>query len=481
MLTIGSDPEFVVYKDKRLVPAHNFVEGGIADEFGVDGDQDTGEVRPHYAKSPIKHFNNLSKIIFDNLKNYSDNLDFFACSSSRANEYCYERPSGGHIHLGGLQPSTFEQLANNLSNYLALPFMVIQTNEVRQRQRKTSYGKLDDWREQNGVMEYRQLPSFIGEPELAKSIYCVAFCIADATQRGILCSKKLPHELNQANFDEFFNFEAIKERLNKLRDMPLYKKYKKEVDYFIDRISTGKVYDPNIIKNWGIKLIETLRLNKKEYEKIKKQKINLIKSKNEKVFYFSEVAENDYNLKMITYSLNNILSRYENLKYKVKLFAINKDKGDYFFANRYQAVLGFDDKFFANCLTRSFDDIRFETSFRQNLDRRQYQADVIIGLPYKARQRPITLIRKLLKMYAYLINETSTTMNYFNCEKELNKKMVFLPKLYLKYKNADNCLVESENQEETCSYCERLMSECECETCDVCGRLVEDCECGDGI
>ena len=63
VLTIGSDPEFLIFEDGHPVAADRFLEGGTYSKVGCDGYSFTGEIRPSPSENPISHINGVETLL----------------------------------------------------------------------------------------------------------------------------------------------------------------------------------------------------------------------------------------------------------------------------------------------------------------------------------------------------------------------------------------------------------------------------------
>ncbi len=101
---------------------------------------------------------------------------------------------GGHLHISRFWLSSV--FLRVLDRYLALPLMMCESGASVKRRLK--YGRLSDYRRQfHGGFEYRSLPSWIVEPNLAQAVISLFYVLA-------LTFKQLPQEATVRFADTHF-------------------------------------------------------------------------------------------------------------------------------------------------------------------------------------------------------------------------------------------------------------------------------------
>ncbi len=259
---IGSDPEFLFVKDGSLYNASNLYSGtGMNDEIGVDGHASTAELRPKAKTNPIEHFNEIEK----NLKKVYSKVKSMGITTLAGSKK-FGDIIGGHIHFGNVYihandgTLTNKDIVNILDLYLGLPLMMVE-EEKESSNRKLSYGQLSDVRKQPHGFEYRTPSSWLVSRGITKSALCLAYTVMDAyLQNG----KKIYNESIYRGTIDRIKFNKTNKKYysqlmgyvyHKIKQMPLYGTYHKEINSLFSMIKLGMVWKSNadIFSNWGIK------------------------------------------------------------------------------------------------------------------------------------------------------------------------------------------------------------------------------------
>lgn len=176
---LGADPEFVLQSPNgRIVPASQFFEpegvvgsDAIMSHNGVQL-RPLAELRPAPSKDPhqLTEYIRLAMLQANRKINQTE-LAWLAGG----------RPVpglslGGHIHFSGMWLSSF--FLRVLDNYMALPLSLLESDQSRMR--RPRYGALGDFRRKpHGGFEYRTPVSWIGTPERALGVLCLAKVLAN--------------------------------------------------------------------------------------------------------------------------------------------------------------------------------------------------------------------------------------------------------------------------------------------------------------
>jgi len=274
-LTIGSDPEFTLYRQVgdrlALVRAvdkfreYKLRRGASLTQmkFGTDGAISTMEIRPEPANDPIEHAENIKKLLKQARKNYPSFFDLIFKSVSK------DLPVGGHVHFGHpfFRSSASEgskivrDLGHNLDLLLSFPTLFIEKHDEA-IYRRLRYGSLSDIRLQPyGGYEYRTLPSWLASERVTRAILTTAFSVAYDTIENDL---KLPEKVNMEG--QFFSraFMAHETRILRphlfpfyrvIKNLTLYPKYRADIDYLINSSRNGRLLlGTDIRKGWGFKI-----------------------------------------------------------------------------------------------------------------------------------------------------------------------------------------------------------------------------------
>ena len=230
MITIGSDPEFGLEDEQgNQAMAYRYLPGG-AEEIGVDGHSDIGELRPKYSETPRGHLIEVAKLMSRVSEMVPSHIKITAGSMARGND-----PIGGHIHFG-VRKRTFDipKAARALDYYLALPVAMIEVqSSAKYRRTQSSYGHLGAWREQRHGFEYRTLPSWLTGWGVALSILSIGYAVVDAVRQKS-CPNVPKHIPDPKEFNNC-NKKAMRPLLNQIRrgwrELPLYSEFRLEIAY----------------------------------------------------------------------------------------------------------------------------------------------------------------------------------------------------------------------------------------------------------
>lgn len=262
IITLGADPEYgILGPDGRLTPPGNICRN-LTDAFGVDGCSSIGELRPQYSDSPGGLTETIRKVLFRGISDNPVLLDY----KMKAGGYVGDNAIGGHIHFGHAKlrhnDDAMHKLNTALNRTLAVLVMMVEDRgEAFNRRIGTGYGSIEDraYNPQDWGMEYRVLPSWLTHPKECEAILATAFIIAseflDEETMDEACS--IPGYNTQAfrECDKIQLMYHIPPIVKFLRSLPLYEKYKTEVNYLFRMIKNREVWscDANMIDSWGLR------------------------------------------------------------------------------------------------------------------------------------------------------------------------------------------------------------------------------------
>lgn len=163
MVTVGADPEFV-FRDSRgrFVPANEVVGNG---DFGRDGSEATGELRPKHATDSLTLVANIQSLL-------QEGWDYSEVSSldMLAGHYKLGKPIGGHIHLSTEDGFRQGDIANMLKTTHTELSNCIDPLDERDHRRNHGYGLGDSnwWKTPyHGGIEFRVPGSWLLSPHIA--------------------------------------------------------------------------------------------------------------------------------------------------------------------------------------------------------------------------------------------------------------------------------------------------------------------------
>lgn len=241
---LGADPEFVLRhgtKGNIILASEFFKKNGRVGCDSIWLREDAthtrlplGELRPRPDTDPRQLIVNIYKTMLAGIKKINQPAVEWLAGGMPMKDY----PIGGHIHFS--QVKLTSQLLRSLDNYLALPYMLIESRESIQRRPK--YGFLGDFRTQfHGGFEYRTLPSWLLSPCLAKGAIALAKLIAS-------CHFSLSYfPLYNYGVQKSF-YEGEKEKLKpvveeiiwRITNQPEYSEYADFIDPFWEAVLSGK-------------------------------------------------------------------------------------------------------------------------------------------------------------------------------------------------------------------------------------------------
>jgi len=228
--TIGCDPELVLRKNGKFVPASDYYKKNAS--FGLDGCNLIAELRPGYSESPIDLTAKI-KIILEYGHEKHPELEMFA------GHFQDSYPIGGHIHLS-CQPKP--KLIDSLDTVLYSLSNVIDDKEQRSARENTGYGKRLSYRTKDHGMEYRTPGSWCLSPSVALVTLTLTKLTALAVLEDDINLKEIKSTMHSGCFlrklKTFLKTipEDCTEGLNELDNL-----LKKKLNW-----------NQNILPNWGI-------------------------------------------------------------------------------------------------------------------------------------------------------------------------------------------------------------------------------------
>lgn len=177
--TLGADPEFLLIHTAsgRVIPASDYlpVRGPVGCDARVVNlrgrSRPLAELRPNPASSPAVLVGRLRKLLRKAKKMITDPGIEWRAGCMPVPGY----PVGGHIHFGGVRPSS--RLLRTLDTYFGLLLMLLE-NSAAGRRRRAKYGFLGDFRLQPHGFEYRTPGSWLISPRIAKAALCLAWFVS---------------------------------------------------------------------------------------------------------------------------------------------------------------------------------------------------------------------------------------------------------------------------------------------------------------
>jgi hypothetical protein len=229
--TLGCDPELICRRNGSFVSASNYFKQNSS--FGLDGSDDTAELRPGFSESPLDLTSKIYQILeYGHTK--APDLEFFS------GHYVENLPIGGHIHLS---TSPTDEVIKALDVVLGSLSNCVDDKGQRAKRQRTGYGVMSSYRKKAYGFEYRTPGSFV----LCPSISLIYLTLAKLTVLGVL--------------EDNLNFEELKNRqhsCNFLKNLKHYlhtipddcKEGLKQLDHIIGRTIN---WNQDILPNWGLR------------------------------------------------------------------------------------------------------------------------------------------------------------------------------------------------------------------------------------
>ena len=259
--TLGADPELSLLRatDGTLVRARELVDHFISNSifprttmgvklktgtFGHDGAESTAELRPRPASTPKELTNNIGELIRE--------VGFLTAGRLRAITDCRAEQVGGHIHIS-VEPQVTAATKKAVNWTLFLSSPLLRTTSEVTRERRTSYGQLDDVRfdihDGTRTAELRFLPAeWLTTPRTTEAVLSYIACVYyEALNNPAQVAKSYEKFLKNGieNFNlktlqalehdipSLFDFLAKKIR-NDIVKFACYDQYKSQIRYILN-------------------------------------------------------------------------------------------------------------------------------------------------------------------------------------------------------------------------------------------------------
>lgn len=230
-IRIGADPEFEILSDNnQLLPANMFFR--FEGKIGTDGHNQTGEIRPDSARSPLELVKNIKRLIRSMNKISALPKDSKICAGGGT-----KVTTGGHIHFGMKKiPSDAREVLYDLVGKALLSHQTGIRNSSKELVTKEGGDAIRKADAHEG-WEWRSPPSWLTSESIATCVLVTTYCVVKALASGPLV------------------IEGSKRAI--LRSLPLYSTYKEYIEDFINKFySTTKqvqLEGVSIIPEWNLK------------------------------------------------------------------------------------------------------------------------------------------------------------------------------------------------------------------------------------
>jgi hypothetical protein len=238
-VNIGMDIEFsIIDSDGQFHPATEFVADTEEAPIGTDGNVETLEIRPEYAKDPLTLVDNLDELLGNINQIIPQGYDIWGGGGEK-----FRRSTGTHIHFSGISTDNdnrggakTKELVRWLDCLIGGPVRTLPGI----KRADANYGQPGDFRcnaNHGGFhhhgFEWRSLPTFTPTRESTKGLVCLCYMVACAYEMGMTI------EFNE----KAFGIEWYK-------DLPLFSKYEGYVKKFVEFIEDGGTLSRPTLESW---------------------------------------------------------------------------------------------------------------------------------------------------------------------------------------------------------------------------------------
>ena len=241
-INIGADIEYTAYdSDGTFHSATEFVRDNVEGSIGTDGNVETVEIRPDYAKTPEKLVENIGELL-ENLKDsMPDGYDLLCGGGGDLH-----RSTGTHIHFSGISTDCSDGRRQEIAPVEVVGWLdALLTAPIRNYTRgwarhDENYGRPGDYRcranhsgfPHNGF-EWRVLHTITTNKEMTLAIFALSYMIVYAYESG-----------QKIRFDENkFGIEWYK-------GLPMFDKYRDQIEYFVNMVLSGCRWDIPTLNGW---------------------------------------------------------------------------------------------------------------------------------------------------------------------------------------------------------------------------------------
>ena len=181
MITIGCDPEFVLYDEDGAAIRADDLPLNCSDLFGRDGGGGPFEVRPSPSNNTLIVVENIRNIfstavrVMPPLKDYVWKAGH--CPSwNKGSRRTYSFVCGGHIHVGGVDLGQLDlaELVHDLETVIMRGLSKLVDDPAQVEKRRPNYGRAESYRVQEAYeggrqttrFEYRTPGSYLISPQV---------------------------------------------------------------------------------------------------------------------------------------------------------------------------------------------------------------------------------------------------------------------------------------------------------------------------
>ena len=252
-------------------------------EIGCDGQSALGELRPKHGNDPIKHFNEILKLMEElndllspEIICYEEDLQVKAGAYQGDKEF-ETFQLGGHIHLGCDKYINVPYWGEYLSFFCGIPLTLISDVEEKFygnvserdiRHKERQYGEYGSYRPKSYGIEFRMPSSWLVSPQVTIGALSLAYVVGYEFINHLKNATELiwdkifndKYDIGTHNYIHWYKnqnwvllqgeFEPIK---LEIQQMELYPNYKEYIDYIFDMINNNETWhsEGDILPRWA--------------------------------------------------------------------------------------------------------------------------------------------------------------------------------------------------------------------------------------
>lgn len=277
-IKMGTDLEYsIVDSDFIFHSATEFVADSLESQIGTDGNVETLELRPDPANTPEELVHNCEILLSNMRRLLPDGLDILGGGGEEV-----RRSTGAHIHFSGTccdmrydflsqgsqSKDTVRRNIENVCSWFDILLRAPMCNLPGNKRWGTDYGRESDWRAPSNHegfphdgFEYRSLPNFFVDKDLALAIFRIAYMIIVTYESGgspIIDETKL----------EVDNYRGLKFFDRYQADVELFIAWCKE-GRSIGKVALRSIFNKSFVKDKECDVTVTFANDKEDYLNIK--------------------------------------------------------------------------------------------------------------------------------------------------------------------------------------------------------------------
>lgn len=209
---------------------------GYDTEIGCDGNSTVGELRPLYAYTPQEHYENIKRLVGE--------IDIPNIYEIRAGTRVANHSIGGHIHFG-ICDCIIDELVNYISQYAGIPLRKIEHEEDLKHRgySEFGYGKFGSFNINDHGFEWRMPASWLVSSEIALAALSLTYVVVKEYKINpeIVSIPSIENQIISVQSPT-----TTGRLIGKIEKMEEYKKYSKEIEPLFQMLVNEKKWETNI-------------------------------------------------------------------------------------------------------------------------------------------------------------------------------------------------------------------------------------------